>query len=99
MGILDGKVALITGGGGVVGQGCAFAMAREGASVVITGRTEAKLRDTVATIESAGGKAHYIIADVTKEDDIARTVEETVKTFGGLDIMVNNAVSEVYIGP
>jgi NAD(P)-dependent dehydrogenase (short-subunit alcohol dehydrogenase family) len=99
MDLLKGKVALITGGGGGVGQGCAYALAREGCAVVVTGRTESKLRETVKTIEGFGGKAMALVADVTKPDDVTRSVAETVKKYDGLDILVNNAVSEVYIGP
>ena len=99
MDLLAGKVALITGGGGGVGQGCAYALAREGCAVVVTGRTESKLRETVKTIEGFGGRAMGLVADVTKPEDVTRSVAETVQKYGGLDILVNNAVSEVYIGP
>jgi NAD(P)-dependent dehydrogenase (short-subunit alcohol dehydrogenase family) len=99
MDLLKGKVALITGGGGGVGRGCAYALARDGCAVVVTGRTESKLQETVKTIEDFGGKAMGLVADVTKPDDVTNSVAETVKKYGGLDILLNNAVGEVYIGP
>ncbi len=99
MGMLDGKVALITGAGSGIGQGIAFALAKEGVAIAVTGRTESKLIDTCKAIESFGGKAIPIVCDVTKKEQIGPTVEKTVKAFGGLDILVNNAVDGVTIGP
>lgn len=94
--ILD-KVALITGAGQGVGQGIAFAMAAAGAKVVVTGRTLEKLEKTVGEIESRGGKALALTCDVKSANDLAAIVEKTVSTFGGLDILVNNA-QEVPLG-
>ncbi|WP_137725354.1 SDR family NAD(P)-dependent oxidoreductase [Prescottella subtropica] len=91
MGKLDGKVALITGAGQGVGQGVAFALAKEGARIAVTGRTESKLIDTVEAITAFGGVAEPIVADVSVPADIERAVETTVAVFGGVDILVNNA--------
>ena len=98
MGILDGKVALITGAGQGVGQGIALALAREGARIAAIGRTEAKLHDTCGQIEAFGGQAIPVVADVNDADDIQRTVATTIETFGRLDILVNNAYG-IAIGP
>ncbi|MDB5395410.1 MAG: Oxidoreductase [Rhodospirillales bacterium] len=97
MGILDGKVALITGAGQGVGRGIAFAMAKEGAAIAVAGRTESKIKDTCAEIASFGGKAIPIVCEVKSADDVTRTVAETVAALGGIDILVNNA-QEVPLG-
>jgi NAD(P)-dependent dehydrogenase (short-subunit alcohol dehydrogenase family) len=97
MGMLDGKVALITGAGQGVGRGIALAMAKEGAAVALAGRTESKVREVCGEIEGFGGRAVSIRCDVKLAEDVTRTVAETVAAFGGLDILVNNA-QEVPLG-
>ena len=91
MGSLNGKVAIVTGAGQGVGEGIAFALAREGASLVVAGRTESKVVRTAKTIQEFGGKAIAVGCDVCKPADIAKTVERTLSEFGGIDILVNNA--------
>ncbi|MBP8925396.1 MAG: SDR family oxidoreductase [Pseudomonadales bacterium] len=91
MGILDGKVALITGAGQGVGRGIALALAAEGARLVVAGRTEGKLLQTVAEIERRGGTATAVVCDVMIAADIERCVRAAVDAFGGIDILVNNA--------
>jgi len=91
MGKLSGQVALVTGAGQGVGQGIAFALAAEDAAVAVVGRTLAKCEGTVKQIEQRGGRALALRADVCSADDIARSVEETVRALGGLQILVNNA--------
>jgi len=91
VGNLDGKVALVTGAGQGVGQGIALALASEGASIAVAGRTESKLRDSVSLIAERGGKAVAILCDVCRLDDVERCVQTTVRELGGLDILVNNA--------
>ena len=91
MGTLDGKVALITGAGQGIGQGIAFAMAKAGATIVVTGRTESKLIDTCRTIESFGGVAIPLVCDVQSPEQITAVVARTVEQLGGIDILVNNA--------
>lgn len=98
MGILEGRVAIVTGAGQGVGQGIAIELAREGAAVAVTGRTDGKLHDTVARIVAAGGKALPIAGDVKNPADIARIIDTTVRELGGIDILVNNA-QEVFLGP
>jgi meso-butanediol dehydrogenase / (S,S)-butanediol dehydrogenase / diacetyl reductase len=90
-GTLDGKRAIVTGGGQGVGRGIALALAREGAAVAVAGRTESKLRAVAAEIEKPGGTALPIVADVTRPADIERCVAHAVRELGGIDILVNNA--------
>jgi NAD(P)-dependent dehydrogenase (short-subunit alcohol dehydrogenase family) len=97
MGILDGKVALITGAGQGVGRGIALAMAKEGAAIAVVGRTEHKIKTVCAEIAVFGGRAVPILCEVKSADDVTRTVAETVAAFGGIDILVNNA-QEVPLG-
>lgn len=89
--MLTGKIAIVTGAGQGVGQGIAFALASKGAKVVAMGRTLEKLEETCRTIEKRGGVAHPVAGDVTSAEDLARCVDETVSTFGGIQILVNNA--------
>lgn len=94
---LAGKVALVTGGGQGVGQGVALALASEGVAVTITGRTLAKVEETARLITERGGKALPLEGNVKDAADLAAMVDQTVATFGGLDILVNNA-QEVPLG-
>ena len=90
-GRLDGKVAIVTGGGQGVGQGIAQAFARAGASVLITGRTADKLEATVGGIEAVGGRAAWIVGTAGLRADAEAAVAKAVERFGGVDILVNNA--------
>ncbi|WP_040811697.1 SDR family NAD(P)-dependent oxidoreductase [Nocardia concava] len=87
----DGKSALVTGGGSGIGRASALALAAEGAIVTVAGRTEASLKETVRQIESAGGTARFVVADVTEEAQLKRAVEAAVSGIGHLDIALNNA--------
>ena len=87
---LQGKVALITGGTSGIGEATAELFVREGAQVVITGRSEEKGAGIAARL---GANAAYVRADVTRESDIAASVDATVERFGRLDVMFNNAAS------
>ncbi len=87
----EGKVALVTGSTSGIGKATAARLASEGASVVVTARREAKLKELVSAIESSGGSAHAIAADLTSALDRQRIVDETVSQFGGIDILVNAA--------
>jgi len=91
MGTLDGKVAIVTGAGQGVGEGIALALAKEGAAIVAAGRTESKVIATARKIEAAGGRALPVLCDVCKPADIAATVQKTLATYGGIDILINNA--------
>lgn len=91
MGKLDGKVAIITGGGSGIGRSTAHMMAAEGAQVVISGRTQSKLDEVVKEITAAKGRAAGKAGDVEKSDQAVDLAQWTVETFGKVDILVNNA--------
>lgn len=88
---LEGKVAFVTGYGSGLGQAIATLFAKEGAAVAGTSTTEAKGRDTVRMIESLGGKTLFRPGDVSDSKQMKVLIDETVKRFGGLDIVVNSA--------
>lgn len=90
-GRLTGKVAIVTGGGQGVGLGIAQTFAREGASVLITGRTPDKLEASVADLKAKGGQAAWITGTAGVRADAEAAVARAVELFGGLDILVNNA--------
>ncbi|MFF8829469.1 SDR family NAD(P)-dependent oxidoreductase [Streptomyces sp. NPDC015131] len=86
-----GTTALVTGAGTGLGRAVALALAAEGASVAVAGRTAATLDETVALIEKDGGTAAAFTADVSRAEDVRALVERTADRFGGLDVAVNNA--------
>jgi NAD(P)-dependent dehydrogenase (short-subunit alcohol dehydrogenase family) len=99
-GILEGKTALITGGGSGIGRAAAVAMSREGARVAVADITEEAAANTVALINRAGGQAIAIGGDVAKEADVAALVARTVAAFGRLDCAFNNAgINGRAVGP
>ncbi|KUO22229.1 SDR family NAD(P)-dependent oxidoreductase [Streptomyces dysideae] len=85
------RTALVTGAGSGIGRAIALAFAAEGAQVVVAGRRQEPLDETVALIEQAGGKALAVTADVSRATDVQAVVEATVEHFGSLDVAVNNA--------
>src|SRR5271154_1657637 len=91
MGELEGKVAIITGGGYGIGKEIALIFARAGAKLVLTARTPGPLEETRAAAVKAGVEAITVKADVANEADCAQIAEATLKTFGRIDILVNNA--------
>ncbi|UXC93607.1 MULTISPECIES: SDR family NAD(P)-dependent oxidoreductase [Sphingobium] len=90
-GRLSGKVAIVTGGGQGVGLGIAQVFLREGAKVLITGRTPDKLEAAVAGLKAEGGEAAWIAGTAGVRADAEAAVARAVHLFGGLDILVNNA--------
>lgn len=88
---LKGKVAIITGGTEGIGKATALTLAREGAKVAICARRKALLDATAAEITKAGGEALAVVADMSKAADCERFINETVKRFGRIDILLNNA--------
>ncbi|HET8613213.1 MAG TPA: SDR family NAD(P)-dependent oxidoreductase, partial [Sphingomonas sp.] len=91
MGALAGRVAIVTGGGQGVGRGIALALARRGAAVAITGRTEATLAGTAKEIEALGVPASAHVCDGNDGAAIAATVEAAAERHGRIAILVNNA--------
>jgi NAD(P)-dependent dehydrogenase (short-subunit alcohol dehydrogenase family) len=88
---LQGKVALITGGGRGIGRAAALLFAREGAKVVVAEIASADGQATVAAIKEAGGEARFVATDVAKPEQVEAAVKSAVDTFGGLHVMYNNA--------
>lgn len=88
---LKDKVALITGGTSGIGAATALLFAKEGAKIAITGRNEKRGHAVTVEILEAGGEAIFLRTDVRKTDECRRAVEETMRAFGSLDILFNNA--------
>jgi len=92
MGVLDGKVALVTGASNGIGTGIAKLLAAAGASVVVNYASSKEGADRVVSeIAERGGKAFAARGDVSKPDDVKQLFEDVVREFGGLDVLVNNA--------
>src|ERR1700680_3440725 len=88
---IKGKVAVVTGGASGIGRATAEMLAAGGAAIVIADLAEAAGYETVHAIEAAGGRAAFVKADVTGEDDTRRMLDTAIQKFGGLDILYNNA--------
>ncbi|MCZ7572208.1 MAG: SDR family oxidoreductase [Ardenticatenaceae bacterium] len=88
---LEGRVALITGGGSGMGRATALLFATEGARVVIANRTEATGAKTAEEIRDLGGDALFVPTDVTQEADVRRVVAATLERYSRIDILFNNA--------
>ncbi len=91
MGCLEGRTALITGAGGGIGGEAARIFAAEGAHVVVCERDEEAGRNTVAQVESDGGRALFVSADVSQAGDVEAAVATCVRETGGLHVLFNNA--------
>ncbi|MCB2109342.1 MAG: SDR family oxidoreductase [Rhodobacteraceae bacterium] len=89
MGLLEGKSVIVTGGTAGIGRACAIAMAREGAKLVVTGRSADRAEKIKPLLES--GQAVYVQQDTTREDEWAKVVDTAVKRHGRIDVLVNNA--------
>jgi len=86
-----GAVAIVTGSGQGIGRAIALALAREGASVVIVDWNENTARDVAAEINAAGGKSIALQVDISDADQVGSMVQQTLKAFGRIDILINNA--------
>jgi NAD(P)-dependent dehydrogenase (short-subunit alcohol dehydrogenase family) len=91
MGLLEGRPAIVTGGGQGVGKGIALALAAEGAPVAVLGRTLSTLQGTCEVIDGRGGKGIPVVCDVRDLGAIENAVSTVVEAFGGRRILVNNA--------
>lgn len=96
---LANKVVIVTGGGTGIGEAIAKTFAREGAKVAITGRRKEELERVVKDIERTSRSALALRGSVTDEGDVREAVSATVRTFGRLDVLVNNAGNLFYAGP
>ena len=92
---LSGKTALVTGASRGIGKSIAMALAERGAFVCLTARDVKKLDSLVKEIEKKGGKAFYISTDVTKESDIEALFEKVASKTKKIDILINNAGSDI----
>ena len=91
MGLLDGKIALVTGSSRSIGKAIAIAFAKEGASLVLAARTQEGLEATARVIRSLHGDVEVVPTDVKVEADLENLFERTLARFGRLDILVNNS--------
>ena len=97
MGSLTGKVAIVTGASDGIGRAIAERLAQDGATIVVNyGKSADKAKQVVVGIEEKGGKAVAIQADMSKVCDVGRLVKDTVRIFGRLNILVNNAGMFMY---
>jgi NAD(P)-dependent dehydrogenase (short-subunit alcohol dehydrogenase family) len=94
--VLDGRAALVTGGGSGIGLACAQRLVDDGAVVTICGRTEQRLADAAAAI---GDRCRYVVADIADEDAVASAAEQAAAPAGALHIVVANAGGTQAIGP
>jgi 3-oxoacyl-[acyl-carrier protein] reductase len=93
---LNGKSAIVTGSAAGIGKATAMLFAREGARVVVSDVDEAGGRQAVDAIKGDGGEAIFVRVDVARAEEVERLVETSVRTYGRLDVLVNNAA--IYLG-
>ncbi|MDH6697813.1 SDR family NAD(P)-dependent oxidoreductase [Streptomyces griseoviridis] len=98
-GLLDGKVALITGAGRGIGAAAARLFAREGARVLLASRTESQLKAVTEEIRAAGGTADFIRCDLADPDSVRAAVDRAVRLHGRLDVAFNNGATGQEPGP
>lgn len=94
MGILEGKVAIITGGGQGIGEGLVYAFCHEGAKVVNIGRTFSKVERVVENIKKDGCDALALQCDISDYAQVQAVVDKTIETYGKIDVLINNAMTQ-----
>ncbi len=105
MGVLDGKVVIVTGSSRGIGKGIAKTCGAEGARVVVVARTDQEggrlpgtIHQTVQVIQEAGGEAMAVRCDVTDEEQVQALAKAVVDAYGRIDVLVNNAAVQVNVG-
>ena len=88
---LKNKVCLITGGGSGIGKATAIKMASEGAKIIVVGRTETKINQTVSHIEENGGNVQGYTADVSDQDSVTNLTSAIINEYSKIDVLLNNA--------
>ena len=88
---LNGKIAIVTGASSGIGESTAKALAQAGVKVGLSARRSSELERVSAEIEAQGGTSLVLPTDLRERDQVATMIERTVETFGGLDILINNA--------
>lgn len=88
---MQGKVVVITGASSGIGKACAFRFVREGANIALVGRNREKLQEVGEQIRAGSGKVLECVADLCQEQEIEKIVEETIGTWGRIDVLVNAA--------
>lgn len=96
---VTGKVAIVTGGSRGIGEAIAKALAEHGAKVVVASRKLEGLQPVADAIKKAGGEATAIACHAGREEELDKLVAQTVKSYGKIDILVNNAATNPYFGP
>ena len=99
MGLVEGKVGLITGAGGGIGRAAALAFAHEGARLVLADRDAETLEETAGLVAAAGFEAVALTADITRRADVHAIVAAALERYGRLDLAFNNAGIEGELGP
>src|SRR2546426_11680284 len=87
----DGEPVIVTGGGSGIGRACCEALAELGATVIVVGRTEAKLRETEALLQKHGGRCAGLVTDVTREAQVESLGDEGQRRWGRVKAVINNA--------
>ena len=88
---LKDQVCIITGGGSGIGRGAALRLAADGATIILIGRTESKIRAVQSEIKANGGQSIVYALNVADWSSIQKMVDEVVETYGKIDILINNA--------
>ena len=96
---LEGRAAVITGAGGGIGRATSVELARAGASLLLVGRTATHLEESAQAASATGADVRWLVADVSRSEDVRGYVDAVVSAFGTIDVLVNNAGVEGQVAP